>query len=135
MVVEFEIPRIQPKERPQVSYNTRNIYTPRKTTSFESEVRFIYNIQSGYQFEGAVKVTCMFMIHKPKTVKREYPTVVPDTDNLVKAVLDGLNPKRDGFGRITKGAWKDDSQVIEIHARKMYTDGEDKTIVRIEDYD
>ena len=135
MVVEFEIPRIQPKERPQVSYNTRNIYTPRKTTSFESEVRFIYNLVSGYQFDGAVKVTCMFMIHKPKTVKREYPTVVPDLDNCIKAVLDGLNPKRDGYGRITKGAWKDDSQVIEIHAKKIYTDGEDKTIVRIEDYD
>lgn len=134
MLVEIEIPRIQPKERPQVSYTTRNIYTPRKTTSFESEVRFIYNIQSGYQFEGAVRVTCMFYIHKPKTVKRGYPTVIPDTDNLVKAVLDGLNPKKDNYGRITLGAWKDDSQVIEVHAYKRYTEGADKTIVRIEDY-
>lgn len=133
MTVEFEIPRIQPKERPHVAYNTRSIYTPRKTKEFESEVRFIYNIVSGHQFEGAVKVDLEFHIHRPKTVTRELPTVIPDTDNLIKSTLDGLNPKTDGYGRVTKGAWMDDSQVVEIHARKMYTDGEDKTRVRIED--
>lgn len=135
MIVEFEIPRIQPKERPRVAYQTRNIYTPRKTTEYESEVRFIYNIVSGHQFEGAVKVDIIFMIHRPKTVKREHPTVVPDVDNLVKSTLDGLNPYTDHYGRTTKGAWADDGQVIEIHAKKIYTEDEDKTIVRIEDYD
>lgn len=135
MTVEFEIPRIQPKQRPRVAYNTRSIYTPIETTKFENEVRFIYNLVSGHQFEDAVKVDIMFLIHKPKTVKREHPTVIPDTDNLVKAVLDGLNPKKDNYNRETKGAWIDDSQVVEIHAVKRYTEGESKTIVRIEDYE
>lgn len=135
MTVEFEIPRIQPKERPRVAYTTRTIYTPRKTSEYESEVRFLYNIMSGYQFYGAVKVEIVFLLHKPKTVKREYPSVIPDLDNLIKATLDGLNPHEDHYGRVTKGAWLDDGQVIEIHAVKRYTDGEEKTVVRIEDYD
>lgn len=135
MTVEFEIPRIQPKERPRVAYSTRNIYTPRKTSDYESLVRFLYNIFSGHQFEGAVRVDITFLIHRPKTVKRKLPTVIPDTDNLVKSTLDGLNPYTDHYGRVTKGAWNDDAQVVEIHAVKRYTDGEDKTIVRIEDYD
>ena len=133
MIVEFEIPRIQPKERPRVAYASRTIYTPRKTTDYESEVRFIYNITCGHVFEGAVKVEMTFMMHRPKTVKREYPSVIPDLDNLVKSTMDGLNPHTDGYNRTTKGAWLDDGQVVEIHATKVYTDGEDKTIVRIED--
>ena len=136
MIVEFEIPRIQPKERPQVAYTTRNLYTPQRTRSYESLVRAIYGDVSGHQFEGAVKVTCTFCIHKPKTVKRKYPTVIPDTDNMVKSTLDGLNPYTDKVTGITiSGAWADDGQVVEIHAKKVYTDGEDKTIVRIEDYE
>ena len=136
MIVEFEIPRIQPKERPQVAYSTRTIYTPQRTRSYESLVRTIYGDVSGHQFEGGVKVDIEFHIHKPKTVKRKYPTVIPDCDNLVKSTLDGLNPYTDKVTGITiKGAWADDGQVVEIHAVKRYTDGEDKTIVRIEDYD
>lgn len=135
MIVEFEVPRIQPKERPQVAYQTRNIYTPRKTKSYEAEVRFIYNIVSGHQFEGAVKVEMEFLFHKPKTVKRKYPSVIPDVDNCIKSTLDGLNPITDSYGRVTPGAWRDDGQVVEVHAVKKYTEGEEKTIVRIEDYE
>lgn len=134
MIVEFEIPRIQPKERPQVAYSTRTIYTPQRTRNYESLVRAIYGDVSGHQFEGAVKVTCIFCIHKPKTVKRKYPTVIPDCDNLVKSTLDGLNPFTDrNTGIRVPGAWADDGQVVEIHAVKRYTDGEEKAIVRIED--
>ena len=137
MVVEFEIPRIQPKERPQVAYSTRSLYTPIRTRKFEAEVRFTYGLVSGHQFEGAVRLICTFYIHRPKTVKRKYHTVKPDVDNLCKAIADGLSPYRDKVtGHITKGAWAmDDSQIVEIIGRKVYTDGEDKTIVRIEDYD
>ena len=43
----------------------------------------------------------------------------PDVDNLVKAVLDGLN----GI------AFKDDCQVVEVHATKGYTSDEEGFIV------
>lgn len=40
-------------------------------------------------------------------------TNTPDIDNIAKAALDGL-----------KGVWKNDSQVVALHARKLYTDYE-----------
>lgn len=134
MIAIVEIPGIQPKERPKVAYGTRSIYTPTKTKNFENMVRMTYNSTCGWIFQGAVKVEIEFLIHRPKTVKRKHPTVAPDTDNLVKAVLDGLNPTKDRYNWVTPGAWQDDSQVVEIHAIKKYTNGESRTIVRIEDY-
>lgn len=40
-----------------------------------------------------------------------YPSALPDLDKLCRAVLDGLT---DG------GAWKDDGQVVTLHATKRY---------------
>jgi len=40
-----------------------------------------------------------------------YPAGRPDLDKLIRAVLDGLT---------TGGAWRDDSQVCELAARKEY---------------
>jgi Holliday junction resolvase RusA-like endonuclease len=47
---------------------------------------------------------------KPKTVNRQMPTVPPDLDKLIRAVLDGL----------TGVAYKDDGQVVRISAVKIY---------------
>lgn len=61
--------------------------------------------------QGAVKVTCSFVFHIPKSVKnRTLPWVKPDLDKLVRAVLDGL----------TGVAYEDDSQVVILQARKTY---------------
>jgi len=57
-----------------------------------------------------VKITINFIMPRPKSVKRPYPSVAPDLDKLVRGVLDGL----------TGIAYDDDSQVVEIHARKVY---------------
>lgn len=127
MKVRFIIPRIQPKERPRVTRNG-HVYTPTRTKKFEEEVRFLYNIQCGHVFEGAVGVEIYFHIHKPKTVKRSHPTVVPDIDNLIKSVLDGLCPTEK-----SRGAWRDDCQVIDIKSMKRYTDEDDHIEVIISD--
>jgi Holliday junction resolvase RusA-like endonuclease len=47
---------------------------------------------------------------KPKTVKRLHPTVPPDLDKLIRAVLDAM----------TAIAYLDDGQVTEINAVKVY---------------
>jgi crossover junction endodeoxyribonuclease RusA len=60
----------------------------------------------------AVSMTLVFIMNKPKTVTRLDPTVPPDLDKLVRAALDAL----------TAIAYKDDSQVIEIRAVKVYGD-------------
>ena len=57
-----------------------------------------------------VRITIIFIMPRPKTVKRPYPTVAPDLDKLVRGVLDGL----------TGIAYEDDAQVVEIHAHKVY---------------
>lgn len=65
------------------------------------------------KIEGPVTIELYFRLRKPRTVKREYPTVPPDLDKLIRSVLDAL----------TGIAYDDDSQVVEIQAHKSY--GED----------
>jgi Holliday junction resolvase RusA-like endonuclease len=57
-----------------------------------------------------MKVTLLFIMPRPKTVKRAEPSVAPDLDKLVRAALDAL----------TSVAYEDDGQVTEIHAIKIY---------------
>lgn len=57
-----------------------------------------------------ITITMTFVFARPRTVKRLEPTVPPDLDKLVRAVLDAL----------TAIAYVDDGQVIEIYAKKMY---------------
>lgn len=55
-------------------------------------------------------ITTVFYLTRPKSVKRQFPTVKPDLDNFLKAVKDAL-----------KGvAWGDDGQVVTVSARKEY---------------
>ena len=62
--------------------------------------------------EGGVGSEISFRVKRPKTVKRDYPTVAPDLDKYIRGVLDAL----------TGIAYQDDSQVIDIKAEKVYSD-------------
>ena len=57
-----------------------------------------------------VEIEMVFTMIKPRTVTRPEPSVAPDLDKLVRAVLDGL----------TAIAYRDDSQVTSIVASKQY---------------
>lgn len=57
-----------------------------------------------------IRLTLSFTLEKPKSVKRFLPTVPPDLDKLIRNCGDAL----------TGIAWKDDSQIVEIYARKVY---------------
>lgn len=59
---------------------------------------------------GAVRLDLLFGMPKPRTVKRSSPSVAPDLDKLIRAVLDAL----------TAIAYLDDGQVTEINAAKVY---------------
>ena len=59
-----------------------------------------------------IAITMKFRVKRPKSVKRDYPTVAPDLDKYVRSVNDGL----------TGVAFADDSQVIKIVASKEYSD-------------
>ena len=61
--------------------------------------------------ERPIAISLIFNMIKPKTVNRQMPTVPPDLDKLIRAVLDGL----------TGVAYKDDGQVVRINAVKIYS--------------
>ena len=62
--------------------------------------------------DGGVGIEITFRVRRPKTVKRDFPTVAPDLDKYIRGVLDALT----GIG------YGDDSQVIYIKAEKVYSD-------------
>lgn len=66
---------------------------------------------TGYEPGDALVVFLHFHLERPKSVKRLEPTVKPDLDKLVRAVLDGITDAR---------AWNDDSQVVAVYATKNY---------------
>lgn len=79
---------------------------------------------------GPVRVEVDFYLPRPSSVsikKRSMPIVPPDLDKLTRGLLDGIGQ--------SEVIWGDDSQVVEILARKFYADdrepGADITITAI----
>lgn len=77
-------------------------------------------------FDAPVWVDVVFFLPRPKShygtgrnagiIKESapaFPSGVPDIDKLCRSTLDGL---KEG------GAYRDDSQVVKLHARKQYAD-------------
>jgi Holliday junction resolvase RusA-like endonuclease len=62
---------------------------------------------------GAIQVEILFLMPRPKSVSRERPTVKPDVDKLCRTVLDAAE---------RAGIYFNDSQVIDLSARKRYAD-------------
>ena len=62
--------------------------------------------------DGPIIISMRFRLKRPKTVKRERPTVPPDLDKLVRGVNDAL----------TGIAFIDDSQIVSITTTKEYSD-------------
>jgi Holliday junction resolvase RusA-like endonuclease len=62
--------------------------------------------------EGPIGIEITFRVRRPKTVKREFPSVAPDLDKYIRACLDAL----------TGICYVDDSQVVDIRSRKVYSD-------------
>lgn len=71
-----------------------------------------------------VRVDVLFLVERPaghygtgrnagvlKPNAPSYPSTKPDVDKLARAILDGLTDA---------GVWRDDSQVVTLHARKRY---------------
>lgn len=66
--------------------------------------------------EGPVRVECLFLLPRPKSVVRKFPTVrgTGDIDKLERAIYDAM----------TGIVYKDDAQVCSNANDKQYTDGE-----------
>lgn len=114
------------KARPRVvrDYQGRvHTFTPKKTKDFEARIKAAYlekREEKGIS-KHPVALWCQFCFEPPKSWgKRKKEQAVdkliqktskPDIDNLLKAVMDALN----GL------AWVDDAQVVQIYAKKIYS--------------
>lgn len=109
------------KGRPRFTRQGR-AYTPKKTHDYESEVQAMAKAAMGTQepleTPVAVYVYVTFPIPPSYSKKRteaclngsDRHTKRPDLDNCVKAITDGMN----GI------VYKDDSQVVSLHATKVW---------------
>ncbi|WP_346235710.1 RusA family crossover junction endodeoxyribonuclease [Lysinibacillus telephonicus] len=134
--IQFEIPGdVQAQQRPKFSRMGKGVKAidPKESRDYKSFVRLV---ASHYAPETLItepiKLTIdvyrkipkdkqtgpkMKLIHEGKL----RPTTKPDIDNLAKGIKDGLS----------KVLWHDDSQVIELVARKWYSNSP-KAVVTVE---
>jgi Holliday junction resolvase RusA-like endonuclease len=68
------------------------------------------SVQDHSLIDGPVAVDILFTFVPGKTVKRKAMTTKPDADKLARAILDSL----------TGVCWRDDAQVVDLRARKVY---------------
>lgn len=110
------------KGRPRFVRATGGTYTDADTAAYENLVKTLWLTNVGKKMDGALAVhlDAYYPIpaSKPKKTQAAMredvirPTTKPDLDNVVKAVLDGLNGV----------AFADDSQVVELVSKKWYAD-------------
>jgi len=79
------------------------------------------------KFEGAVKLEAVFYLTRKKSVTRQYPTVPPDLDKVLRSLMDGITAQGEGV-------WGDDAQVVRLEVSKKYATGEAGVAVTISNY-
>ncbi|MCL2093296.1 MAG: RusA family crossover junction endodeoxyribonuclease [Treponema sp.] len=112
------IPKAQPRHR---TTKTGHIYTPNTAKEWKDAIAMtIY--EQGYGslvLDEPVKLFACFYFPMPKKYGKRFkeglPHIVkPDSDNLLKAVMDCMTQAR---------VWRDDSIVFDSRATKWYTHG------------
>ena len=138
MEIKFTVPGIpKGKERPRVCrINGRSLtYTPKQTTQYEKLVRASYTAVSKIFFffdkDTPLEISIIALFSIPKSVGKKLknsmltgdilPIKKPDSDNIVKIILDALNGV----------AYWDDSQVCRVYFEKIYAEKpETKVIIK-----
>ena len=126
----FTIPgKPQGKARARTFYNPKtkgmSSVTPEKTVLYENLIATCYMEKAGnerFPDDSYLLVRIQAFYEPPKSVSKKkraemlggkiLPAKKPDIDNVAKAVLDALNGV----------AYRDDTQVIELHVRKSYSE-------------
>lgn len=124
----FNIEPVQ-QARPRARRLNRTIilYDPAKVKKFKLEIERLAKEQMfdnnwerledtpiwiDVWFYRAIQKSISKKEHERRANGESLPIVKPDTDNLIKSCLDGLN------GTV----WKDDALITDIHAHKRYSD-------------
>ncbi|RHW49180.1 RusA family crossover junction endodeoxyribonuclease [Lactobacillus bombicola] len=143
--ISFIIPgKPQGKARPRFTRGGKGVrtYTPATTQSYEDLVRYTAltarrqaQIKKPISCDMALMIKAYFEVPKSFSKKRrqeclsgfERPSKKPDSDNIAKIILDGLNPKMKLNHVLHKaecvheGLYSDDRQVVELHVEKWYS--------------
>jgi len=95
---------------PVVTSDNRNLKPWRQSVAFAA----VDACPDRELWQGPVSIGVVFYLPRPKSLPKrvEYPTKKPDCDKLARGILDAL----------TGILWRDDSQVVEMAARKLYGD-------------
>ena len=132
----------QGKARARTFYNPKlgkhQSITPDKTVLYENLIKTSFmaaeNRKTFFDKEPVeMYITAYFPIPKSTTKKdREriknkelFPTKKPDCDNIVKVICDALNGV----------AYHDDTQVVKLEVRKVFTEDEPKVAVALGKFD
>lgn len=121
--IEFVVyGRPKGKGRPRFTLDG-HAYTPQATKAYEKEIRQAFREAGGTSFGSvpvSVEVTAYYPV--PKSARKAdkeamaaglvVPMVKPDIDNVLKAILDGIQGN--------DGAFHDDVQVVSVRAEKRY---------------
>jgi Holliday junction resolvase RusA-like endonuclease len=132
-VIRFEVPAepvAMPRPRVAVRGGRAHGYVPSHASEAMWQVRQCALAALGDQapLSGPLSVTVTAYLRQPASIpkrRRETarPVRRPDVDNLAKTALDGCSP-----------LWQDDSQVVELVARKRYAiDGPPRWLIEVEE--
>lgn len=121
MSIAFTVPGVPVgKGRPRMGAG--RMYTPGKTVAYEGLIAHAAQqaMGSAAPVEFACQVQMIITIPVPASWSKKkqtaalagqvMPTKKPDTDNVVKAVFDGMNGV----------VWRDDVQAVDLFVRKRY---------------
>ena len=131
--IYFTIPQVSGKGRPRFARQGTFVktYTDSKTLTYEKSIQTYAKQAMGSTSPliGAVAAYLHIGIPIPPSYSKtrqkacieglERPTKKPDIDNIVKAVLDGMN----GI------VYLDDKQVVDLHLTKVYSETEEINIL------
>lgn len=136
-MIYFEVPG-DPQGKARARMGNGRSYTPQKTVLYENLIKTCFlakeNKETYFNKEPVeMYITACYSIPKSTTKKdREriknkelFPTKKPDADNIAKVVCDALNGV----------AYHDDTQIVKLEIRKVYTDSEPKVIVSMGIFD
>jgi Holliday junction resolvase RusA-like endonuclease len=104
------------KGRPAIHQNKERLLPWREQVQHAAEQEIADTIHAGrFPIDGEpVAIDVTFTVRKPVSApkrRQTWPITRPDTDHLLRAIGDALT---------AAGVWRDDSQLVEIGARKVY---------------